>query len=157
MVRGVERVVPGYAGGRASDPTYEQVSTGSTGHAEVVRIEFDPQQISFRQLLDIFWVIHDPTTKDRQGNDIGSEYRSIIFYLDENQHHVARESIKEAQSEISDPIVTELLPLGHFYEAEPYHHNYYRNNPEQAYCQVVINPKLHKLREKFSARLKEHL
>ena len=157
MVRGVEQVVPGYPGGRVSNPTYEQVETGITGHAQSVRIEFDPRHISFRRLLDIFWAIHDPTTKDRQGNDVGPQYRSIIFYANENQHRVAQASVKEAQEQLSDPIVTEIVRLEHFYEAEPYHHNYFRNNPEQAYCQIVINPKLAKLKAKYSSRLKERL
>jgi peptide-methionine (S)-S-oxide reductase len=154
MVNGVTRVTSGYTGGRAPHPTYEQVMGGSTGHAEAVRIEFNPTVITYRQLLEIFWVIHDPTTLNRQDHDIGPEYRSAIFYADQSQHSTAQASIKEAQAQVSDPIVTELVPLGEFYEAEPYHQNYFRNHPDQAYCQIVINPKLHKLKAKYAARLK---
>jgi peptide-methionine (S)-S-oxide reductase len=121
----------------------------------VAQISFDPAKITYKDILDIFWAIHDPTTKDRQGNDVGPEYRSIILYKGNEQKNVAEASKVEAQKVWDDPIVTEIKPLDVFYEAEPEHHNYFVNHPEQAYCQVIINPKLEKLRAKFAARLKK--
>lgn len=154
LIDGVNSVVPGYAGGKTKNPSYKEVCTGTTGHAEVVQIDFDESKLSYQDVLDIFWAIHDPTTPNRQGNDVGEQYRSIILYHDESQKKTALESIKEVQKLWPDPIVTEVKPLDVFYEAEPEHHNYFVNHPNQAYCQVIINPKLQKLRKKFSSRLK---
>ncbi len=155
LIDGVNAVIPGYAGGEAKTPNYYQVSEGKTGHAEVVQIDFDESKISFKDVLDIFWTIHDPTMKNRQGNDVGSQYRSIILYADDTQKQQAEESIKVVQQIWDDPIVTEVKPLKSFYEAEPEHHDYFKNHPEQAYCQVIINPKLEKLRAKFASKLKK--
>lgn len=154
LIQGVDKVTSGYSGGAATNATYEQVITGMTNHAEVVRITFNPAIISLKDILDIFWVIHDPTTPNQQGNDIGTQYRSVIFYSTEAQKIVINASIQEAQKLWKDPIVTQVVPLEAFYPAEDYHQNYFENHPDQAYCQVVINPKLTKLREKFSQRLK---
>jgi len=153
-ITGVESVVSGYAGGHVPDPSYERVSTGTTGHAETVSITYDPDVISYSDILDIFWTIHNPTTPNRQGNDVGTQYRSVIFYTDDEQKRLAEASKAEVAKLWPDPVVTEIVPLEQFFKAEDYHQNYYRNHPEAAYCQVVINPKLHKLREKFAARLK---
>jgi peptide-methionine (S)-S-oxide reductase len=148
-LKGVESVVSGYAGGTVPDPDYRQVCTGATGHAEVVQIRFDNSVIDFAALLQVFFSIHDPTTLNRQGADLGTQYRSVIFYHDPAQEQVARAVIAElsAHGAWDGPIVTEVLPLPTFYRAEPYHQNYYRQNPYQGYCQVVISPKLAKLRE----------
>lgn len=156
LIEGVGRVVPGYAGGDYKNPSYMDVQSQQTGHAEVVKVTFDPKIISYSDILDIFWAIHDPTTPDRQGNDIGPEYRSIILYQNDEQKQQAEESMAKTQKLWDDPIVTQIKPLNHFYEAEPEHHDYYKKHPEQAYCQVVINPKLEKLRQKFAARLKKN-
>lgn len=155
LIRGVNGVIPGYAGGHTKNPGYDEVCAGKTGHAEVVQIDFDEKAISYKEVLDVFWVIHNPTTLNRQGNDVGEQYRSIILYSDEDQKHLAIDSIKKTQQFWDDPIITELKPLEKFYEAEPEHHNYFVNNPEQAYCQVIINPKLQKLRQKFANKLKQ--
>lgn len=154
QIRGVEQVVSGYAGGQTVSPTYEQVSGGGTGHAEVVQVQFDPAVLSYTDVLDIFWAIHDPTTPGRQGNDVGSQYRSIILYADEEQKQVAEKSISTVAKLWPNPIVTQIEPLDKFYPAEDYHQNYFNNHPEQGYCQAVINPKLQKLRQKFTDRLK---
>lgn len=148
---GVEGVVPGYAGGEIPDPSYQQVCTGTTGHAEVVQITFDPERISFRQLLRVFFSIHDPTTPNRQGADVGPQYRSIILYHDEDQKRVAGDVIAELEKEglWEDPIVTQIEPLQTFYEAEEYHHRYYERNPDKGYCSVVIAPKVAKFRKQF--------
>jgi len=153
-IEGVTDVVSGYAGGPAPNPTYEQVCTGATGHAEVVRVEFDPEVISYGDILDIFWSVHDPTTKDRQGADVGTQYRSVIFTQGEAQGAAARASRDAIQQVWSKPVVTEIVPLAAFYPAEDYHQNYFARNPHQGYCQVVINPKLKKVREVHAARLK---
>lgn len=153
-VRGVTKVVSGYAGGDEPNPTYEKVCTGTTGYAEVVKITFDPTVINFEQILEIFWAIHDPTTPNRQGNDVGSQYRSVIFFQNEDQKLTAEASIQQVQKLWANPVVTQLQPIGEFYPAEDYHQNYFRSNPEQGYCQVVINPKLQKLRQKFAKQLK---
>lgn len=150
----MSEVVSGYAGGHTADPTYYEVAAQRTGHAEAVRITFDPDVIGYADLLEIFWVIHDPTTPDRQGNDTGPEYRSLILYESDAQRETAEESIKAAQRLWDDPIVTELKPLEKFYPAEAEHQDYYNRQPANPYCAVVINPKLAKLREKFAARLK---
>ena len=155
-LKGVSRVESGYAGGHVPRPSYEQVCTGTTGHAEVVQITFDPDVISFRDLLDVFFTIHDPTTKDRQGGDVGTQYRSAIFYASPEQEATARAAIKEldASGVWDDAIVTEIEPLKEFYAAEQYHKDYYRRNPNASYCRVVIAPKVAKARSKFLEKLK---
>lgn len=154
LIEGVTDVVPGYAGGHTENPDYYNTHEQDTGHAQVVRVTFDKKQISLEEVLDIFWAIHDPTTPNRQGADAGPVYRSIILYKNNEQKMVAKKSISEAQKLWNKPIVTELKQLETFYEAEDYHHNYFKKNPEQGYCQAVINPKLEKLRKKFSEKLK---
>lgn len=144
-IEGVKSVVSGYAGGSAANPTYEQVCTGTTGHAEVVQIAFDPKVIGFEKILEIFWKAHDPTTLNRQGADVGTQYRSIVFYNDEAQKAAAEKSIRAAGKLYDRPIVTQLEPLQAFYPAEEYHQDYYRNNPYTGYCGFVIRPKLQKL------------
>ncbi len=150
-LNGVVSVVPGYAGGETANPTYEQVCSGATGHAEVVRVEYDSSQISYETLLAVFFATHDPTTPDRQGNDVGSQYRSIILCTSGEQKHQAEAFIEKlGESDYQGkPIVTEVRPMQAFYEAEEYHRRYYRQNEYQPYCRVVIAPKLEKLREKF--------
>ncbi|HEY0673579.1 MAG TPA: peptide-methionine (S)-S-oxide reductase MsrA [Longimicrobiales bacterium] len=154
-VRGIQRVESGYSGGHVDNPGYRAVCTGQTGHAEVVQIDFDPAQISYRELLEMFFAIHDPTTLNRQGADVGTQYRSAIFYHDEAQKQEAERVIAELSEEKiwGAPIVTEVVPLEKFYPAEDYHREYYDRNPEQGYCQVVISPKLSKLRQKFADKL----
>jgi peptide-methionine (S)-S-oxide reductase len=157
-LRGVKSVVSGYAGGSVKNPTYEEVCGGSTGHAEVIKIEFDPSEIAFKDLLTVFFATHDPTTLNRQGNDVGTQYRSAIFYANEEQKREAEAFIKELNDSKSfgKPVVTTLEPLGEFYEAEDYHQKYYANNPYQPYCQYMIPPKLNKLHKQFGALLKSH-
>ena len=156
-LRGVESVKSGYAGGRSENPTYEQVCSGATGHAEVVRVEYDPAVISYRQLLEVFFSTHDPTTKDRQGGDIGTQYRSIILYHDDDQRRIAQDIMAEIErEEIFDaPLVTQLEPVSRFWPAESYHDDYYRRNPGQGYCAAVIAPKLAKFRKTFESVRKE--
>ncbi|MEK6571183.1 MAG: peptide-methionine (S)-S-oxide reductase MsrA [Bacteroidota bacterium] len=144
-IEGVQSVVAGYAGGTKANPTYKEVCTGTTGHAEVARITYDPAKVSYEKLLEVFWGAHDPTTLNRQGADVGAQYRSVIFYHDEKQKIVAEKSKIEAQKKFRDPIVTEIKLLNHFYEAEDYHQDYFRNNPDAPYCRFVIKPKLEKL------------
>ncbi len=152
---GIEKVVSGYAGGHVVNPTYEQVCTKTTGHAEVIQIHYDSSIISFNEILEIFWASHDPTTKDRQGNDAGPQYRSVIYYHNDDQRQAAEESAKNVATQIwDDPIVTEIEPLDVFYAAELYHQNYYKNNQGQGYCRVVISPKVSKIRQKYAAKLK---
>lgn len=155
-LRGVERVVSGYAGGEPENPTYEQVCGGRTGHAEVVRITYDPAQVSFRDLLDVFFTIHDPTTPNRQGADVGTQYRSVVFHASPEQEREAREAIRDLEAEgvWDEPIVTEVAPLERFYPAEAYHQEYFARNPSQPYCQVVVAPKVSKFRRKFMDRLR---
>ncbi len=155
-LRGVENVDSGYAGGLLPNPSYKQVCTGTTGHAEVVQISFDPALISYRDLLEVFFTIHDPTTLNRQGPDVGTQYRSAIFYHDERQKAIAEEVIAELNDAgLWDArIVTEVTPLETFYPAEDYHRDYFRRNPDQSYCAVVIAPKVAKARSKFLERLK---
>lgn len=155
-LKGVASVMPGFAGGTAEQPTYETVCSGTTGHAEVVKIEFDPAQISFHDLLEVFFALHDPQTRNRQGADVGEQYRSIILSADAAQQRAARAYLRElTESKAFDrPIVTQVVALTKFYPAEGYHRNYYANNADQPYCEVVISPKLAKLREKFAGRLK---
>jgi peptide-methionine (S)-S-oxide reductase len=154
QVEGVTRVVSGYAGGARPNPTYEQVCTGATGHAEVVSVEFDPTVITYEDVLDIFWAIHDPTQLNRQGADIGTQYRSVIFVHDDAQRSAAERSRLAVQAHWEKPVVTAIEPLPDFWPAEEYHQDYFARNPDQGYCQVVINPKLRKLRERYAARLK---
>ncbi|MBI5387695.1 MAG: peptide-methionine (S)-S-oxide reductase MsrA [Verrucomicrobia bacterium] len=146
---GVKSVTSGYAGGQKDNPTYKDVCTGATGHAEVTQIEFDPKIISFAQLLDVFWAAHDPTTLNRQGGDEGTQYRSVIFYHDDAQRAAAEKSKAEAQKQFDRPIVTQIEPLTKFFKAEGYHQDYFANNPNQPYCQAVIRPKLEKLQKKL--------
>lgn len=157
-LRGVRSVVSGYAGGTTKNPTYEQVCSGSTGHAEAIKIDFDPGQISFRDLMTVFFATHDPTTLDRQGNDAGTQYRSAILYANEEQKQQAEAFIKELEvaRTYKNPIVTSLEPLREFYPAEDYHQNFFANNPYQPYCQYTIPPKLNKLHKQFSQLLKSH-
>jgi peptide-methionine (S)-S-oxide reductase len=155
-LRGIERVISGYAGGTVPFPSYEQVCGGRTGHAEVVQITFDPSAISFREILEVFFTIHDPTTLNRQGNDVGTQYRSAIFFETPEQEQTAREVIADvtASGIWRSPIVTEVEPLDRFYPAEAFHQNYFELNQYQPYCQVVIAPKVAKVRQKYLARLK---
>ena len=156
-LKGVEKVESGYSGGAVPNPTYEQVCDGDTGHVEVANITYDPGVITYKQLLEIFFTVHDPTTLNRQGADVGTQYRSAIFYHDQKQKEVAEEVIREVDaSKIWDhPIVTELSPFSVFYKAEGYHQEYYMRNPRQGYCTVVIAPKVSKFRKKYSEMLKE--
>jgi len=155
-LRGVERVISGYAGGHVPQPTYEQVCSGRTGHAEVVQVTFDPEVISYREILEVFFTIHDPTTLNRQGADVGTQYRSVIFYQSPEQEQVAREVMAETSASgiWRAPLVTQLEPLDRFYPAEGYHQNYFERNANQPYCQIVIAPKVAKVRERYLARLK---
>jgi len=154
-LRGVERVVSGYIGGRVPKPSYEAVCTGLTGHAEAVEIHFDPKVISYRELLELFFAFHDPTTLNRQGPDEGTQYRSAIFYHSPEQQAEAERIVRElgAEDVYSAPIVTQILPAPEFYPAEAYHQEYYRNNPDKAYCRAMITPKVAKLRLKYADRL----
>src|SRR3989338_5758008 len=158
MLRGVSSVLPGYAGGSISSPSYEQVSSGRTGHAEVIKIEFDPAQIRLQDLLTVFFASHDPPTVNRQGNDVGTQYRSVIFYTTQKQKGETEAFIKEvnASNKAGKPIVTELAPLTTFYEAENYHKDYYATHPQNPNCELVINPKLEKVQQKFAELLKTH-
>lgn len=155
LIDGITQVTSGYAGGTEKEAEYYTVSSGSTGHAEVVEVSFDTSILKLSDVLDIFWAIHNPTTLNRQGNDVGPQYRSAIFYANEQQKNIAVESIAEIQKAWEDPVVTELTELEKFYPAEEYHQNYFENHPEQAYCQIIINPKLEKVRTKFAERLKK--
>ena len=146
-IEGVLSVKPGYAGGDIKNPTYKQICTGNTGHAEVAKIEFDPEKITYSQILNVFWQSHDPTTLNRQGNDVGTQYRSVIFFHDESQREIAEKSKIDADKSgyWDNKIVTEISLLNNYYDAEDYHDNYYNNNPNQPYCLFVIKPKLDKL------------
>jgi peptide-methionine (S)-S-oxide reductase len=152
-LKGAISVMPGYSGGSKPNPTYEEVCGGATGHIEAVKIEFDPGLISFRDLLEVFFATHDPTTPNRQGNDVGEQYASVIFYGDENQKFEAEKFIRQLEEDyvFEKPIVTQIRPLAEFYEAEDYHRDYFKNNPAAAYCQIVINPKLEKFKKKFAS------
>ena len=156
QLEGVQSVVSGYMGGRVPNPSYEQVCSGRTGHVEVAQISFDPETISYDDLLHVFFTLHDPTTLNRQGNDVGEQYRSVIFYRDEEQHQTAQKVIEELTKEqvFAKPIVTAVEPASTFYPAENYHQNYFANNPYQPYCLAVVSPKVKKIREKFASRLK---
>ncbi|MDH4330248.1 MAG: bifunctional methionine sulfoxide reductase B/A protein [Candidatus Moranbacteria bacterium] len=147
-ISGVLDVTPGYAGGKTKNPTYEDVSKGRTGHAEVVRINFDPSKVTYKELLKLFFSSHDPTTLNRQGNDVGTQYRSIILYTSRSQKEIAKNVIEEIKSAYENKIVTEIVSINEFYEAEEYHHKYFEKNPEKAYCRLVIAPKLKKVQDK---------
>lgn len=154
-LRGVRRVESGYAGGHRDDPTYQQVCAGETGHAEVVRVEFDPAEVTYRELLDVFFTIHDPTTKDRQGADVGTQYRSAIYWTTPEQKATAEQTIAELQADgVWRHIVTEVAEAGRFWPAEAYHRDYYKRNPDQAYCRAIIAPKVAKLRRHHLAKLR---
>ncbi len=155
-VNGVISVISGYTGGSIDNPSYDQVCSGSTGHAEAVQVKFDPKIISVKQILEIFWYTHDPTTLNRQGNDVGTQYRSAVFYNSEGQKDIALKVKDELENKkvYSSPIVTEITPFRNFYEAEEYHRDYYDNNRTAPYCNYVIDPKVHKLLTKFSSNLK---
>ncbi|BBN82872.1 peptide methionine sulfoxide reductase MsrA [Pseudoalteromonas sp. A25] len=155
QVNGVVKVRSGYCGGHIEQPTYQQICQGDTGHAEVVEILFDPQVINYKQLLEMFFTLHDPTQLNRQGNDVGTQYRSVIFYHDEQQHHQAKDEIASQQTAHPEPIVTEVSAACPFYSAESYHQDYYTNNPNQGYCSILIAPKLAKFKTQFSHLLKE--
>jgi peptide-methionine (S)-S-oxide reductase len=156
MLKGVKSVISGYSGGETKNPTYEQVSVGNTGHAESLKIEYDPSVISYDDLLAVFFNTHDPTTLNRQGNDVGTQYRSAIFYADDEQKTKAESLIRELNDShaYDKPVVTEVTPLAEFRQAEHYHHDYYKNNPTQPYCQLVIAPKLEKMQKRFAKLLK---
>ena len=149
MLPGVKSVASGYAGGTTENPTYKEVCTGNTGHAEVIQVTYDPQVVSYEKILETFWDAHDPTTMNRQGNDSGTQYRSIILYNSEAQKVAAEKSKAEAQKHFSSPIVTQIVPLKKFFKAEGYHQDYYRSNPDQPYCRFVIRPKVEKFEHKL--------
>ena len=156
-LQGVKKAVPGYSGGDAENPTYEQVCAGDTGHAESVQIAYDPDEISYDELLEVFWKTHDPTTRNRQGNDIGPQYRSVVFYHSADQKRLAescREKL-EAEHIWNSPIVTEIEEFTKFWPAEPYHRDYYENNPSNTYCSLVVTPKIEKFKRSFADRLKD--
>jgi peptide-methionine (S)-S-oxide reductase len=155
-MHGVTLVESGYMGGHLDRPSYQDVCTGRTGHIEVVQVTFDPEAASYRDILEVFFAIHDPASRDRQGNDSGTQYRSAIFYHDERQRATAQELIRELDAEgaFSRPIVTELRPASTFFRAEDYHQEYFRNNPQQPYCAYIVAPKVQKFRQKFAARLR---
>ncbi|MEM8908429.1 MAG: peptide-methionine (S)-S-oxide reductase MsrA [Bacteroidota bacterium] len=158
QLKGVHSVIPGYSGGHVEHPTYEAVCDKKTGHAEVIRVEYDPQQINFADLLDVFWQTHDPTTLNRQGNDVGPQYRSVIFYHDEQQKQIAEASLRQTDAGglWPNPIVTEVSPLINFYKAEDYHQKYYeRVGGRNAYCTYVVKPKVEKFEKQFKDRLKD--
>jgi len=156
-LKGVESVESGYMGGRSGNPTYEEVCSGDTGHAEVVRIGFDPKQVSFKEILEVFFVIHDPTTLNSQGNDVGTQYRSAVFYHSPEQKSAAEQVIADltAARVYDDPIVTEVVPASQFYVAEDYHQEYFARNPAQPYCAYVVKPKVAKFRKRFLEKLKK--
>ena len=154
-LKGVQKVESGYTGGHVANPTYREICTGTTGHAEVIQVTFDPAVISFKEILEIFFTFHDPTTLNRQGADSGTQYRSAIFYHSPEQKTVAEEVKKSMQEIWDDPIVTEITPLDKYYKAEDYHQNYFKENPNQAYCSIVIAPKVKKLRQQYQEKLKQ--
>ncbi len=156
QLKGVQSVVSGYTGGTVKNPTYRQVCDGTTGHAEAIQVTYDPAVISYKDLLEVFWQTHDPTTLNRQGHDVGTQYRSAIFYHTDEQKQLAEEYKRklDASGAFAAPIVTEIVPAGEFYRAEDYHQNYYQDNPRQGYCQMIIRPKLDKFRKVFAGKLK---
>lgn len=149
MLKGVKSVVSGYANGITENPTYKEVCAGDTKHNEVIQIEYDPSVVTYKELVDFFWIAHNPTTLNRQGNDVGDQYRSGIYYTSDTQKQIAEASMKEAQKDWDQPIVTEIVPLKKFYTAEDYHQDYFEKNPYQGYCQAVVSPKVSKFREKL--------
>lgn len=155
-VEGVESAISGYAGGQTDSPSYEAVCRGDTGHAEVVQVTFDADSISYREILEIFFALHDPTQLNRQGNDVGTQYRSAIFYHNDEQQHLADTIIQEMTDEEiwPDPIVTEVVPIDNYHPAEDYHQNYFKNNPQNQYCAMVVAPKLAKFKKTFASRLR---
>ena len=155
-LKGVESVLPGYSGGHVKNPAYREVCMGDTGHAEAIQITYDPEIISYRTLLEVFFYTHDPTTLNRQGNDVGTQYRSVIFYRNEKEKKEAEKIIEQLENDkvYSSRIVTELVPFDHFYEAEEYHQDYYNNNKNQPYCRAVINPKLDKFLKKYHSKIR---
>lgn len=157
QMKGIEKVVPGYSGGHIKNPAYREVTTGRTGHAEVVQLTFDPDVVSFKEILEVFFATHDPTTLNRQGNDVGTQYRSAVFYHNEGQKQVAQKVIEllEKEKVYDDPVVTEVTPFSAFYLAEDYHHNYFARNRYQPYCQFVVAPKVDKFKKVFKDKLKE--
>lgn len=156
-LEGVLAVESGYAGGHVPNPTYKQICTGTTGHAEVVRVTFDPSKVRYEDLLEVFWRTHDPTTPNRQGNDVGPQYRSVIFTHGDRQRELAEKYRKEldASGAFPAPVVTEIAPVANYFKAEDYHQNYFRNNPEQGYCRAIIRPKMEKFRKVFADKLKK--
>lgn len=157
MLKGVTQVESGYAGGAKDRPSYEEVSAGNTGHAEVIRVTYDPVIISYEDLLTVFFGSHDPTTPNRQGNDVGTQYRSVIFYTDENEKIIAERIAKEIDESLTDgsSVVTQILPFQNFYPAEQYHANYYQMNSDAPYCQIVIEPKIEKVKKRFAELVKQ--
>lgn len=153
-VEGVVDVESGYAGGHVAAPSYEQVCSGATGHAEVVRVEFDPKRIAYREILEVFFAIHDPTQLNRQGNDIGTQYRSVIFYHSDEQRRIAEDVVREIAPQFDAEIVTQIVPAANYFRAEDYHQEYFRHNPAQGYCMFVVAPKVEKFRRTFAARRK---
>ena len=158
-LKGIEKVESGYCGGSMKNPSYKDVCTGTTGHAEVIKLTYNPKIITFKDIVDIFWHVHDPTTLNKQGNDAGTQYRSVIFYANEEEKQIAEKSKLEAsiQKIWPDPIVTTLEPLSVFYKAEDYHQNYYKTNPNQGYCVYVISPKVEKFRKEYKDQLKSFI
>lgn len=156
-IKGVEKVESGYSGGKVKNPTYKEICSGLTGHAEVIQVTYDPETVSFEKLLEAFWKTHDPTTLNRQGNDVGTQYRSVIYYHTDEQKQLAEEYKKRLTEErvFDRPIVTEISPLTHFYQAEEYHQNYYNANGNAPYCAIIIQPKLEKFKKIFSAEFKK--
>lgn len=156
QLKGVQRVVSGYCGGHVKNPTYQNVCSGTTGHAEAIQITFDPQQVSYAELLEVFWNTHDPTTLNRQGNDVGTQYRSVVFYHDDDQRHQAERYKRKLDESgaFAAPIVTEISPISEFYPAEDYHQNYFADNPRQPYCAAIIRPKVDKVKKVFQDKLK---
>jgi len=156
-LKGVKKVTSGYSGGQVNNPSYKDVCTGTTGHAEVIQILYDPKEVSFDELLQVFWQTHDPTTLNRQGNDVGPQYRSVIFYENDDQRRIAEHYKKELNEKkvFDNPIITEISPLKNFFAAEDYHQNYYNNNGDQPYCNYVIRPKLEKFEKVFKDKIKK--
>ena len=153
-LKGVTKVTPGYTGGTTTNPSYEEVCSGRTGHVEAIEIEFDPKIISYQKLLEIFFQLHDPTTLNKQGNDVGTQYASKIFYITSSQKETAKKALKIAQNNYQDPIVTKILPATEFYPAESYHKDYYDSHKDQPYCQIIIDPKIQKLYKNFKQEIK---
>jgi peptide-methionine (S)-S-oxide reductase len=156
MLPGVKSVASGFAGGNKDNPSYEEVCTGATGHAEVIQVEYDPKAVSYSKLLETFWEAHDPTTLNRQGADVGTQYRSIVLYQTEEEKRTAEKSKAEAQKELGKPIVTEIVPLKKFWKADEKHQNFYRSNPNQGYCRAVIRPKVEKFEKKLKTGVTAH-